>query len=102
MNYLYVYYKLHEAQRRRALEPARRVLEAGRPWSRRVALLARPEVEGGVATWMEVYEGVDDLARLSNALDAAVKETGLATFLAGPRRSEVFAELPADAAGWEA
>ncbi|OVZ59993.1 hypothetical protein CDO44_10535 [Pigmentiphaga sp. NML080357] len=98
MNHLYVYYKLRDAQRPQALAPARRVLEAGRAWSRRVALLARPASEGGVATWMEVYEGVEDMAGLEAALAAAVDKSGLAGFLLAPRRSEIFAELPADAA----
>ena len=102
MNYLYVYYKLHDAQRLHALAPARSVLEAGRPLSRRVALLARPASEGDVATWMEVYEGVQDVARLEAVLAAAVDEHGLGVFLLGPRRSEVFTELSGEGSGWEA
>ena len=101
MHNLYVYYKLPQARRIDALAPARRVLEAGRAWSARVALLARPAGDNGVVTWMEVYENVADMPALEAALAEAVQAGGLAPFLLAPRRSEVFIDLPADPAGWE-
>ncbi|GAA4335664.1 hypothetical protein GCM10023144_29260 [Pigmentiphaga soli] len=90
---LYVYYKLAAADRDRALAPARRVLDAGRPWCRQASLLARPELRDGIATWMEVYDGVSDLPRLEAELNAAVAAAGLAPFLSGPRRAELFHSL---------
>ncbi|MDX3905425.1 MAG: DUF4936 family protein [Pigmentiphaga sp.] len=98
MTNLYVYYKLSDADRKHALAPAHHVVAAGRAWSKRTALLARPSSDGGVATWMEVYEDVADTQQLEAALAAAVDESGLARFLTGKRRSELFVELPMDAA----
>ena len=60
-----------------------------------------PAADDGVATWMEVYEDVADLAALEAALAEASRESGLAPLLLSPRRSEVFTELPADAADLE-
>ncbi|MPS30371.1 DUF4936 family protein [Pigmentiphaga sp.] len=101
MHNLYVYYKLPVAQRAAALAPARQVLEAGRAWSARVALLARPTPDNGMATWMEVYEDVSDIPGLEAALAEAVQASGLAPLLPAPRRSEVFVDIPADPPGWE-
>lgn len=101
MRNLYVYYKLQTDQRAQALAPAHRVLAAGRAWSARTALLARPAADDGIATWMEVYEGVTDLPALEAALADASRDSGLAPLLLSPRRSEVFTDLPADAAGLE-
>ncbi|VCU69726.1 hypothetical protein PIGHUM_01789 [Pigmentiphaga humi] len=98
MDHLYVYYKLAQADLARALAPARQVLAAGRPHARRTQLLARPGASDGVATWMEVYEGVADTAALEAALAQAAEASGLAPLLRGPRRTEAFADLPVDPA----
>jgi len=57
-----------------------------------VQLKRRPEDKDGLQTWMEVYPGVSDgfAAVLAQAVDAA----GIASHLAGPRRLEIFTDLP--------
>lgn len=95
---LYVYYKLAAADLERALVPAWQVLDAGRPYCRQARLLGRPQSKDGLATWMEVYEDVSDTAGLEAALAAAIGASGLASVMAGPRRSELFQALPDPAA----
>ena len=86
---LYVYYKVREADAG-ALAPRVRALQAqvGLP----AQLKRRPEVRDGLQTWMEVYPGVasDFPARL----DAAARAAGLEALIAGPRRAEIFTDLP--------
>jgi len=55
-------------------------------------LKRRPEDKDGLQTWMEVYPGVTDgfAAVLAQAVDAA----GISPHLAGPRRFELFTDLP--------
>ena len=57
-----------------------------------VQLKRRPHDQDGLQTWMEVYPGVTDAfpAQLAQAVDAA----GIAPHLAGPRRLEIFTDLP--------
>jgi hypothetical protein len=43
-------------------------------------------------TWMEVYPGVD--AAFQARLDEAAAQAGLSALIAGPRRAEVFIDLP--------
>jgi Domain of unknown function (DUF4936) len=71
----YVYYKLTPAERDAMREPVRRMqeqveLESGA----RARLLERTvRDETGMATVMEVYEGIEDAGRFARQLDAAVR-----------------------------
>ena len=89
---LYVYYKVGEADAA-ALAPRvlamQAALAAGLPGG--AQLKRRPGASAGLQTWMEVYPDVAD--EFLSHLDAAVEEAGLAVFLAGPRRAEVFMDL---------
>ncbi|MDO9467765.1 MAG: DUF4936 family protein [Thiobacillus sp.] len=44
------------------------------------------------STWMEVYEGIADVAAFAAALDAAVAAQGCTAFIQGERHLECFAE----------
>jgi hypothetical protein len=86
---LYVYYKVREADAP-ALAPRVRALQAhvGVP----AQLKRRPGASSGLQTWMEVYPGVDDgfPARLEDAARAAAVDD----LIDGPRRAEIFMDLP--------
>jgi hypothetical protein len=86
---LYVYYKVRELDAA-ALAPRVRALQArvGVP----AQLKRRPDVRDGLQTWMEVYPGVaDDFpARLA----AAAHDAGVEGLIDGPRRAEIFTDLP--------
>lgn len=86
---LYVYYKVR-ADDAAALAPRVRALQdsVGVP----AQLKRRPEVRDGLQTWMEVYPAVDDgfPARLADAARGA----GLEGLIDGPRRAEIFTDLP--------
>jgi hypothetical protein len=86
---LYVYYKVREADAP-ALAPRVRALQAGVGVPSQ--LKRRPDASSGLQTWMEVYPGVDDdfPARLLEATRAA----GLEALIDGPRRAEIFTDLP--------
>ncbi len=86
---LYVYYKVREADAA-ALAPRVRALQdsVGVP----AQLKRRPEVRDGLQTWMEVYPGVDDA--FPARLDAAARAAGLDALIDGPRRAEIFMDLP--------
>jgi hypothetical protein len=90
---LYVYYKLQAADAP-ALAPRVRALQArlADDTGVRPQLKRRPGAADGLQTWMEVYPAVDAefTARLAAAADAA----GIGALLAGPRRTEVFEDLP--------
>ena len=89
----YVYYKVRSVDASR-LAPlvhamARRLeLDAGV----RVALKRRPEDKDGLQTWMEIYPGVTE--DFDKVLARAVGEAGIDALLAGPRRLEIFTDLP--------
>jgi hypothetical protein len=89
---LYVYYKVRETDAGK-LAPRVRALQA-RFVSRGIAcqLKRRPDSRDGLQTWMEVYSATDD--GFPAALESAAQEAGLAEFIQGPRRSEVFMDLP--------
>ena len=94
---LYVYYKVRELDAA-ALAPRVRAMQAALAREGAAAQLkCRPEAKDGMQTWMEVYPGVDQafLARL----DAAAAQAGLAGLITGPRRAEVFVDLPIDLDG---
>jgi hypothetical protein len=86
---LYVYYKVREGDAP-ALAPRVRALQAsfGVP----AQLKRRPEASAGLQTWMEVYPGVDDA--FPARLEDAARSAGLAAFIEGPRRAEIFMDLP--------
>jgi hypothetical protein len=99
---LYVYYKVRE-QDAAALAPRVRAMQAAlaregaavQPnFQLNFQLKRRPETRDGMQTWMEVYPVVDGafLARL----DDAAAQAGLAGLIAGPRRAEVFVDLPTE------
>lgn len=105
---LYVYYKVREADAA-ALAPRVRAMQArlGRNGAAsqpafqpnhqlNYQLKCRPETRDGLQTWMEVYPACD--AGFAAAVEAAAQDAGLADFIQGPRRSEVFVDLPADLA----
>ena len=89
---LYVYYKVREedaaalAPRVRAIQE--RLARAGIACQ----LKRRPEVRDGLQTWMEVYPATTDA--FASSVEGAALEAGLAEFIQGPRRSEVFMDLP--------
>ena len=86
---LYVYYKVREGDAA-VLAPRVRALQAsfGAP----AQLKRRPEASAGLQTWMEVYPGVDDA--FPARLDAAARDAGLDALIEGPRRAEIFTDLP--------
>ncbi|EKU79767.1 MULTISPECIES: DUF4936 family protein [Massilia] len=89
----YVYYKVRSIDAAR-LAPlvhamARRLeQDAGV----RVALKRRPEDKDGLQTWMEVYPGVTE--GFEAVLAQVVDDAGISPYLAGPRRLEIFTDLP--------
>lgn len=91
---LYVYYKVRIED---AAELAPRVramqmrLDGARDGHGEPLLQRRPEARDGLQTWMEVYPGVDE--GFAAAVERAVHDAGLAGFIQGPRRSEVFIDL---------
>jgi hypothetical protein len=89
---LYVYYKVPDPHAPR-LEPLVRTMQARLAERHGVAvqLKRRPGSKDGLQTWMEVYPAVHDA--FASLLDAAAHEAGLAQFVHGPRRTEVFTDL---------
>lgn len=89
---LYIYYQVGEtdapALHARVLE-----LQARLAAAHGVAcqLKRRPDVCDGLQTWMEIYTGAGP--GFDAALDAAVRDAGLATLTAGARHTEVFMDL---------
>ena len=86
---LYVYYKVRELDAA-ALAPRVRALQDS--VGVRSQLKRRPDVRDGLQTWMEVYPGVDD--GFPARLDAAARAAGFEGLIEGPRRAEIFMDLP--------
>lgn len=90
---LYVYYKVRSDDSAR-LAPLVRALQARLldQAGVRGELKCRPEEKDGLRTWMEIYPAVDDdfAARLAHA----AAQAGLEPLTQGPRRVEVFMDLP--------
>lgn len=90
---LYVYYKVRDEDSTR-LAPLVRGMqqELAAREGVSVQLKRRPGENDGLQTWMEVYPAVpaDFDAVLARAVDGA----GFVPMLAGPRRTEVFTDLP--------
>jgi len=89
---LYVYYKVRDSEAA-ALAPRVRAMQAGLAGAAlNPQLKCRLDAPEGLQTWMEVYPSVpDDFAAI---VDQAAREAGLDTSIEGPRRSEVFTDLP--------
>jgi predicted kinase len=90
---LYVYYKVREADAT-ALAPRVRALQAdvARQHGVRAHLKRRPEARDGLETWMEVYSDVD--GAFPALLAAAAQAPGFDGLIDGPRRTEIFTDLP--------
>ena len=91
---LYVYYKVR-SEDAGELAPRVRVMQmqltGARDGHGGALLQRRPEARDGLQTWMEVYPGVDEA--FGARVEQAVHEAGLAAYMQGPRRSEVFIDL---------
>lgn len=85
MRILFVYYKVDLAQSDSALASIHAAMDdVTAATGLRGRLMRRTD---DAATWMEVYDRVEDLARLEQAIDAAVAKHDLARFLKpGTRR----------------
>jgi hypothetical protein len=93
---LYVYYKVRKGDAA-ALAPRVRAMQAALA-ARHGAdhqLKRRPDDKDGLQTWMEVYPGVAD--GFADELARAAAQAGLDALTSGPRRSEVFVDLPLEA-----
>jgi hypothetical protein len=86
---LYVYYKVRDGDAA-SLAPRVRAMQAqlGSP----AQLKRRPEARDGLQTWMEVYPSVP--GGFLAAVEQAALGAGLHAFIEGPRRSEIFTDLP--------
>jgi len=88
---LYVYYKVREedalllAPRVRAMQERLAIEGAA------CQLKRRPETRDGLQTWMEVYPAATEA--FAGTVEGAAFDAGLAEFIQGPRRSEVFMDL---------
>lgn len=90
---LYVYYKVRD-EHAAGLAPRVRALQADVAAHHAVQpqLKRRPEARDGLQTWMEVYPGVG--ADFPALLDAAAGTADLGGLIEGPRRAEIFTDLP--------
>ncbi|MGJ9416417.1 DUF4936 family protein [Massilia sp. CMS3.1] len=88
---LYVYYKVRD-EHAAALAPLVCSLQARVIQPGAARLLRRPESQGGLQTWMEVYPDVPE--HFAADLEAAVAHAGLEGLVEGPRRVEIFMEFP--------
>jgi hypothetical protein len=94
---LYVYYKVRSEDAPR-LAPRVRAMQARLAANGIGAQLKRrPDAPGAMSessdlqTWMEVYPSADD--GLGPLVEQAALDAGIAEFIQGPRRSEVFVDL---------
>lgn len=93
MRDFYVYYKVRN-------EDAGKLAPLVHAMQRRLAqdagvqvqLKRRPEDRDGLQTWMEVYPGAAN--GFEALLSQAAVEAGIERHLAGPRRLEIFTDLP--------
>lgn len=91
MEHWFVYYKLPAAEVDATATRVRPMLAAlGAATGARCRLMARTEVADGVATLMEVYEGIGDALSFATQLATALSRHGLE---AAPRRIERFRDL---------
>ncbi len=87
MNDLYIYYQVRDSDAA-ALAPRVRAMQqrlgAGQ-------VKRRPVAKDGLQTWMEIYPATG--AGFEQALADAVRDAGLAEWIAGPRHTEIFTDL---------
>jgi hypothetical protein len=84
----YVYYRVDERQLETAATRVDALLHALAP---HCATLPRRTVRcDDPATWMEIYEGIDDFAAFSAALAERVQDLACAAFIRGERHVECF------------
>lgn len=89
MTDLYIYYRVRD-EHAAALAPRVQAMQAGLGVPAQVR--RRPQSTEGMQTWMEIYTGVAD--GFDVVLSQAVGANALADYIAGPRHTEVFTELP--------
>jgi hypothetical protein len=88
---LYVYYKVR-LEDAASLAPRVRAMQAALASNGIAAQLKRrPDTRDGLQTWMEVYPCARD--GIEALVEQAAREAGLAEYLQGPRRSEIFTDL---------
>jgi len=90
---LYVYYKVRTLDAAR-LAPLVRALQAQLAAQQGVTgqLKRRPEEKDGLQTWMEIYPAVAD--GFADVVARAFDDAAFASLTAGPRRVEIFTDLP--------
>ena len=90
---LYVYYKVRRVDAAR-LAPLVRAMQEGLAAQEGVGgqLKRRPEEKDGLQTWMEIYPGVAD--GFAGLLERAAANAGFDGLIEGPRRAEIFTDLP--------
>lgn len=87
MRDVYVYYRIEPRMAERAATQINALLDA---LTSHCARSRRAQRCDDPATWMEVYEGVDDLDSFSVALDDTVSALDCAAFTCGERHVECF------------
>lgn len=92
MTDLYIYYRVPDAQAAQ-LAPRVQAMQARLKAAHGVAgqLKRRPESNGGLQTWMEIYPATG--AGFDAALAAAVQEAALSEQIDGKRHTEVFMDV---------
>ncbi len=96
MEHWYVYYKVPAAEKPAVAHRVRAMfnaLGAAAPESMTPRLLERTEPGKNEVTLMEIYEPVTDGAAFGQALDRAVRDSGLPAALVATRRIERFKDL---------
>ncbi len=94
MEHWYVYYKLPAVDLDAVLPSIRALLAAVEHGSgARVRLQTRVDVPDGIATVMEIYEGIADPAAFGPRLAHAVESSSLPTAVRSGRRTERFRTL---------
>lgn len=88
MKSAYVYYRIDPAQARLAADRIDALLSAMVPHCSAPPRRLRRCDEA--ATWMEIYEGIADLATFTAALRAATQNFDCAAFIRGDRHLECF------------
>lgn len=90
---LYIYYQVSDANAPRLLALVQG-MQASMATTHNVGtgLKRRPESEGGLQTWMEIYTGAGPA--FSSALEDAATAAGVAGLVTGRRHTEVFTEMP--------
>ncbi|MDN4038565.1 DUF4936 family protein [Massilia sp. YIM B02443] len=90
---LYVYYKVRGVDAAR-LAPLVRAMQERLATQQGVRgqLKRRPEEKDGLQTWMEIYPGVAD--GFAEVVASAAANAGFDGLIEGPRRAEIFTDLP--------